>query len=134
MKTVSVSGKSYNIKSLDSHIRFGVLAAGSYDFKIIATNAAGKSTSFTKSFTVNSVNNKAANPLGYKWGTRDVTSTYGRRKHPIYGTIGNHDGMDIAAAKGTAVYSSLDGEVIYSTYGSKTGNIITVKSGKYYIS
>lgn len=55
-------------------------------------------------------------PYGY------ITSYYGGRIHPIFGTASYHDGMDIAAATGTTVMASATGKVIYS-YAS---------SGSYY--
>lgn len=47
-------------------------------------------------------------PYGY------ITSYYGGRIHPIFGNASYHDGVDIAAATGTAVYASGTGKVIFS--------------------
>ncbi len=56
-------------------------------------------------------------PYGY------ITSYYGGRIHPIFGTASYHDGVDIAANTGTDVYATTSGKVIYSylTSGSEYG-------------
>ena len=49
-----------------------------------------------------------------------VTSEYGYRKDPFTGASSGHGGMDIGKAKGTPIYSVLDGTVYvvrYSTSG-----------------
>ena len=64
--------------------------------------------------TTCSINAPSANgfikptPYGY------ITSYYGGRIHPIFGTASYHDGVDIAAATGTTVYASGTGKVIFS--------------------
>ena len=56
-----------------------------------------------------------------------VTSEFGYRTHPIYGTNGLHSGKDIAAAEGTNIYCVLDGKVIETGVGEKSGNYIKVE-------
>lgn len=56
-----------------------------------------------------------------------VTSEFGYRAHPIYGTNGLHSGKDIAAAEGTNIYCALDGTVIETGVGEKSGNYIKVE-------
>ena len=56
-----------------------------------------------------------------------VTSEFGYRTHPIYGTNGLHSGKDIAAAEGTNIYCVLDGRVIETGVGEKSGNYIKVE-------
>ena len=52
-KTVSPNAKSYNLSSLDSSVRFDKLSAGSYTYKVIATNGGNSSTTLVnQSFTV----------------------------------------------------------------------------------
>lgn len=41
VKTVKPNAKSYDIKSVDKYIKFGSLAAGTYDFIVKATDASG---------------------------------------------------------------------------------------------
>ena len=56
-------------------------------------------------------------PYGY------ITSYYGGRIHPIFGTASYHSGVDIAANTGTDVYATTSGKVIYSyaSSGSEYG-------------
>lgn len=51
-KSVNPNTKSYNISSLDSYIKFGLLAAGSYVFKVTARDASGKTIGTNYSFRV----------------------------------------------------------------------------------
>ena len=45
---------------------------------------------------------------------------------------GHHDGIDISAPKGAAVYASRDGKVIFSDRLSGYGNVIIVEHGDGY--
>ena len=56
-----------------------------------------------------------------------VTSEFGYRTHPIYGTNGLHSGKDIAAKEGTNIYCVLDGTVLETGVGEKSGNYIKVE-------
>ena len=56
-----------------------------------------------------------------------VTSEFGYRTHPIYGTQGLHSGKDIAADEGTNIYCALDGTVLETGVGEKSGNYIKVE-------
>lgn len=53
-----------------------------------------------------------------------VTSVFGKRVHPIYGTDGFHSGTDIAAEKGTPVLAALDGTVCDAGVGESAGNYV----------
>ena len=50
-----------------------------------------------------------------------VTSRFGWRTHPIYGTSNFHTGIDIAAAEGTPIYSSDAGTVELANHGGAIG-------------
>lgn len=51
-KSVDPSGKSYSIKKMDSYIKFGKLAAGTYTYQITAKDSKKSATLLKKSFTV----------------------------------------------------------------------------------
>ncbi len=50
--SASPNAKSYNISSLDSKIKFGILSKGTYIYEVIATDTKGTETLLSKSFTV----------------------------------------------------------------------------------
>ncbi len=54
-----------------------------------------------------------------------VTSPFGGRRHPIEGIYKVHQGIDIAAPKGTAVYSPCVG-VVSSIYRHKSGGLTMI--------
>ena len=58
-----------------------------------------------------------------------MTSDYGWRIHPIYGTQRLHNGMDFGASTGTPIMAAYDGEVVVSTYSSSAGNYIMINHG-----
>lgn len=58
-----------------------------------------------------------------------ITSTFGYRKHPIYGSSNMHTGLDIAAPKGTNILAAADGVVISAGYAGSYGNMIMVDHG-----
>lgn len=55
-----------------------------------------------------------------------VTSKYGYRIHPIFGTKKFHSGIDIGAAAGTAVLAADGGTVSVATYSSSYGNYVMI--------
>jgi len=64
--------------------------------------------------------------LGAPLAKLTVTSDYGYRVHPVYGTRRLHAGTDFRAACGTPVYAAEAGEVIRAGVGSGYGNIVVV--------
>ncbi|MGL5257607.1 MAG: murein hydrolase activator EnvC family protein [Proteocatella sp.] len=58
-----------------------------------------------------------------------ITSGYGSRRDPVNGVSSFHQGLDIAAPKGTAVYAALDGTVIFSGYRNSYGNVVMINHG-----
>jgi len=55
-----------------------------------------------------------------------VTSGYGYRIHPIYGTKRMHHGIDLAAPKGRAIVASRSGIVTNASYASDAGYNVTI--------
>ncbi len=58
-----------------------------------------------------------------------VSSKYGWRIHPIYGTKKFHSGVDLAAAYGTKIYAAYAGEVAGAGYNSSMGNYVMINHG-----
>ena len=56
-----------------------------------------------------------------------TTSNFGVRTHPISGDLRFHAGIDIAAEKGTNIYSAFDGEIVEADYDNWNGNFIKIK-------
>lgn len=55
-----------------------------------------------------------------------VTSSYGYRVHPITGNYTMHNGVDLAAYEGTAIYATKSGYVTTATYNYAYGNYVTI--------
>lgn len=55
-----------------------------------------------------------------------VTSSYGYRVHPITGNYSMHNGVDLAAYEGTAIYATKSGYVTTATYNYAYGYYVTI--------
>lgn len=113
VKTVSPNTTTYDIKNIDSYIKFGTLdgteTGKEYYFKVSATDSNGVSkTLVNKKFKVIKKNCKYSWPLP---GNTTITSYFGGRIHPLTGKPNNHSGIDISAGKGTKVYAAESGTV-----------------------
>ena len=74
---------------------------------------------------------------GFYWpvpGFYRLTSGFGWRTHPVYGTRKHHNGTDIAAPGiyGTPIYAAKSGVVITSTKVSSYGNYVVVSHSDGY--
>lgn len=65
-------------------------------------------------------------PLGY---SVPITSAYGWRTHPLTGKKSWHNGIDLAAGSGAAIYASKSGTVTSACYNEAYGNCVTVNHG-----
>lgn len=63
---------------------------------------------------------------------RMTASGYGMRMDPIYRTPRFHSGMDFSAPKGTDVYATGNGKVIYASWKQEYGNCIIIDHGFNY--
>ena len=61
-----------------------------------------------------------------------ISSRFGERIHPITGELKNHNGMDIAANMGTAVYAADGGKVVLAEWYGGYGNCIMIDHGNGY--
>jgi murein DD-endopeptidase MepM/ murein hydrolase activator NlpD len=64
------------------------------------------------------------------WPTRGrVTSSFGRRRHPITGRIQGHEGIDIAAPTGTPIRATANGTVRFSGTQAGYGRMVIIDHG-----
>ena len=61
-----------------------------------------------------------------------ISSRFGERIHPITGELKKHNGMDIAANNGTAVYAADGGKVVLAEWYGGYGNCIMIDHGNGY--
>jgi len=69
-------------------------------------------------------NSKFSRPL-----SGSITSPFGWRRHPIFGTRRFHTGVDISNSYGTPVYASNSGTVIFSGWYGGYGKVVIVDHG-----
>lgn len=60
---------------------------------------------------------------------RSVSSLYGMRKHPRYGTWRKHEGVDLAAPKGTPVYATGNAVVREARWRNGYGQLVELNHG-----
>ena len=65
-------------------------------------------------------------------GTSYVSCAYGYRYHPIYGYYAMHNGVDLAAGSGTAIYAAKSGTVTVATYSNVNGYYVTINHNDGY--
>lgn len=67
---------------------------------------------------------------GFQWPiSAPITSNFGYRVHPIYGTRRLHAGIDFGAASGSAIVAANGGTVISAGWQSGYGNTVVVSHG-----
>lgn len=62
-------------------------------------------------------------------GYKRISDDYGNRIHPITGKQQFHNGVDFAAASGTAILAAYDGKVVSAAYNSSMGNYVMIDHG-----
>ena len=63
-----------------------------------------------------------------------ITDAYGYRIHPLSGTYKWHNGVDLAASSGTAIYATKSGTVTSACYNEAYGYMVTINHGDGYSS
>ncbi len=58
-----------------------------------------------------------------------ISSTFGYRIHPIFGTKKFHSGLDISAPSGTPIVAADSGTVVTAVYSSSYGNYVAISHG-----
>lgn len=95
-----------------------IIASGGRDIKV----SSNKDIPENVSINDYKLSQKMVLPLKGK-----TTSEFGIRTHPISGDLRFHAGIDIAADKGTAIFSAFDGEVIEAAYDKWNGNYLKIQ-------
>lgn len=67
--------------------------------------------------------------FGYPSTTTSISSPYGYRIHPIYGTRKLHTGTDFPVGTGTAIFAANDGKVITAGWYGGYGNTVIIDHG-----
>jgi murein DD-endopeptidase MepM/ murein hydrolase activator NlpD len=70
----------------------------------------------------------AIQPVSNKHLTH-LHTLFGLRLHPLLGYVRPHNGLDFSAPKGSPVYATGDGKVVYSQYSKSYGNVIFINHG-----
>lgn len=67
--------------------------------------------------------------LGWPCASTNLTSYFGYRVHPIFGTRKLHSGMDVGAGTGTPIYAAGNGVVIESGWTGGYGKAVIIDHG-----
>lgn len=89
------------------------------------------STSADKAEVDTAIRNSSDTSLaGFQWPVQArVSSEFGYRIHPVYGTRRLHAGIDVAAPSGTPIYAANDGVVIFAGGRGGYGRTVIVDHG-----
>ncbi len=58
-----------------------------------------------------------------------LTSIFGKRRHPVYGDVRMHTGVDLSAPRGTPVYATAAGRVVFVGRRNGYGRVIEIAHG-----
>jgi len=61
-----------------------------------------------------------------------ITSPYGPRRHPVFGSTASHPGADMQARSGDPIYAAADGVVISARWINGYGNAVIIAHGSVY--
>jgi murein DD-endopeptidase MepM/ murein hydrolase activator NlpD len=68
-------------------------------------------------------------PRGFPLRSGVLTSSFGRRSHPILGTMRGHSGVDLAAPTGSPVYATGPGMVVSAGWNGGYGLYVEIEHG-----
>jgi len=71
-------------------------------------------------------NSRAARSFVYPLSGPRISSDFGKRKHPLLGSVRHHDGIDLAAPRGAPVRAIANGLVVFADPRGGYGNLIVV--------
>jgi murein DD-endopeptidase MepM/ murein hydrolase activator NlpD len=58
-----------------------------------------------------------------------LSSVFGQRRHPVYGNVRMHTGVDFAAAKGTPVHATAPGRIAFIGWRGGYGRVVEIAHG-----
>jgi murein DD-endopeptidase MepM/ murein hydrolase activator NlpD len=95
-----------------------------------AKRAASRKTAKTSYTASASTFSGSGGPLMMPVGNARISSTFGRRTHPVTGEVGKmHAGVDFAVGQGTTIYAAEAGTIILAEYYGGYGNAVIVDHG-----
>ena len=81
----------------------------------------------------NAAGGATAQPSNESWGYPcsyiNFSSAYGWRKHPVYGDMRFHHGVDLGAYQGTPIYATRSGTVSIASYDWSSGYWVNINHG-----
>ena len=109
-------------RAVEPQLKYAALGVGGARFEFVRDlDAGGSATVFRNGERLRTF----APPVA---GAR-LTSVFGRRKHPVYGDIRMHKGVDFAAPRGTAVFATTPGRVSFVGRRNGYGRVVEIAYG-----
>lgn len=99
---------------------------------VVCNLSCTKGQQFTKATNNRAMTKLQGVPIYFpleKKGFKRISSRFGMRRHPTLNKNRFHAGLDLAAAQGTPVYASANGEVISANYSKTYGNYVILRHG-----
>ena len=125
--TVSDNVCRYKVKKVEENIPF----SANNDVDSLAINPPLQETDSVDSKQKQWISGYPS--ITYPLKSIKVTSPYGYRRDPITGKQSWHNGLDLRA-KNEPAYAMMDGIVEKVGYDNRSGNYVTLRHGKFYIS
>lgn len=125
--TVSDNVCRYKVKKVEENIPF----SANNDVDSLAINPPLQETDSVDSKQKQWISGYPS--ITYPLKSIKVTSPYGYRRDPITGKQSWHNGLDLRA-KNEPAYSMMEGIVEKIGYDNRSGNYVTLRHGKFYIS
>ena len=125
--TVSDNVCRYKVKEVEENIPF----SANNDVDSLAINPPLQETDSVDSKQKQWISGYPS--ITYPLKSIKVTSPYGYRRDPITGKLSWHNGLDLRA-KNEPAYAMMDGIVEKVGYDNRSGNYVTLRHGKFYIS
>ena len=125
--TVSDNVCRYKVKKVEENIPF----SANNDVDSLAINPPLQETDSMDSKQKQWISSYPS--ITYPLKSIKVTSPYGYRRDPFTGKLSWHNGLDLRA-KNEPAYAMMDGIVEKVGYNNRSGNYVTLRHGKFYIS